>query len=102
MTRLLMTLALFLAAPALADVPPPNTTDCATKAAGAACKKDDGAAGTCLKATCSRLDYSGGTPPQSVSYECVTCGDAPKSGCAAVPGLGLLSLGVWLAKRRHW
>jgi hypothetical protein len=109
---------LCLAATARADIPPPNSADCATKAVGDRCKKDDGTMGTCESSTCSRNDYSQGIPPKSVSYECKKCGDgaapvavapvadagvAPgkKSGCAAAPGLALLALGAWLGVRRR-
>lgn len=98
---------------AWADVPPPDIAGCQGKAAGASCQRDDGSAGACAKATCTRNDYSDGPPPKTVEYECLKCeaGAAPaaaaneapkKSGsCAAVPGLSLLALGVWLARRRR-
>lgn len=100
---LLLTVVAFTA---LADVPPPNTADCQSKSAGVACKKDDGAAGVCVTAKCSRNDYSGGVPPKTVTYDCLQCGDAPeepkKSSCAAVPGGSLAALGlVLLAARRR-
>lgn len=98
---------------AWADVPPPDLAGCQGKAPGAACQRDDGSAGTCAKATCTRNDYSEGPPPKSVEYECVRCeagaavaappAEAPKKSgsCAAVPGLSLLGLGAWLARRRR-
>ena len=99
MTRLLAVAVLALAFAAWADVPPPDISGCNGKAAGDACTRDDGSAGACAKATCSRNDYSNGPPPTSVSYECLRCeaGAAPakKSSCASVPGVtvvGLLAL----------
>ena len=66
-------IATFLAATtALADVPPPNSTQC-NGTAGGACKTDDSKDGSCQKSTCSKLDYSHGTPPTSVDYDCVIC-----------------------------
>lgn len=76
----LLAALLLLADPARADVPPPNTEDCSDKAAGDACETDDGAKGGCVKSTCSRLDYSQGTPPGSVEYECLICDPAAGSG----------------------
>ena len=80
---LLALASLLLAAPALADVPPPNTQSCQQAQEGAACKTDDGVAGACQKQTCSRLDYSNGTPPTSKSYDCLVCvAGSPSSGDA--------------------
>lgn len=96
-----------------ADVPPPDVAGCQGKQAGDACERDDRSAGTCVKATCSRNDYSEGPPPKTVDYECLKCGaaaaapspqapEAPKSSsCAAAPGLSLLALAGWLAARRR-
>ena len=58
---------------ARADVAPPNLGGCQDKKAGDACKTDDGKDGYCKTSTCSRNDYSQGTPPRSVDYECLLC-----------------------------
>jgi len=65
--------ALTLAPAVRADVAPPNSSQCATKSAGDACTTDDGKSGTCVKSTCSKLDYSDGTPPFPRSYDCLLC-----------------------------
>ncbi|MEZ4449460.1 MAG: MYXO-CTERM sorting domain-containing protein [Nannocystaceae bacterium] len=59
--------------------PPPENIVCGDKKVGDACEVD-GAAGTCVADSCTRLDYSNGTPPETVSYECLRCqpGAAPK------------------------
>lgn len=61
-----------------ADVPPADTEGCSGKAAGDACQTDAGEDGGCVTSTCSRLDYSNGTPPGSVEYECLLCDTAAK------------------------
>ncbi|MBK9261765.1 MAG: hypothetical protein IPM54_18435 [Polyangiaceae bacterium] len=58
---------------AFADVPPPDTYGCNMKAAGDACEKDDGSAGTCVTSTCTKLDYSDGSPPGTIEYDCLIC-----------------------------
>ena len=93
-----------LAGVALADIPPSDTSGCNGKAAGEACKRDDGSAGACVKSTCSRNDYSNGPPPTQVQYECMRCGDAPpaeKKSCAAVPGETLVVLAALLGLQRR-
>lgn len=94
--------------PARADVPPPNSSGCMTKAAGDACEKDDKSAGSCVTQTCSKLDYSMGTPPKSVDYECLLCSgaapadtgeDAADGGCAVPRKSGMSAvgaLGAWI------
>ena len=70
-TTLLATL--LLATPARADEgPPPSMFACGGKKAGDACSTDEGP-GTCVNSTCSRLDYSKGTPPGVVSSDCLKC-----------------------------
>jgi hypothetical protein len=69
-----------LAGAAHADVVPPETSACTGKQAGDSCSVfgSDSGAGTCLDATCTRLDYSrwdrdaSGGPP-STSYACLKC-----------------------------
>ncbi|MCB9703812.1 MAG: hypothetical protein H6711_18085 [Myxococcales bacterium] len=70
---------LLAAAPAAADeAPPPSNTVCDGKKAGDPCEFD-GIKGACVTDTCSRLDYSGGVPPESVSYECLRCEEGAPS-----------------------
>jgi hypothetical protein len=70
---------------ARADLPPPNVAPCNGKSVGDTCTTDDGKAGACQSSTCSKLDYSHGTPPSSVSYPCVQCtaGAAPSGSTSA-------------------
>ncbi|MDP1822662.1 MAG: hypothetical protein Q8L48_05455 [Archangium sp.] len=107
MTRLVGVLAL-LASAAWADIPPADTSGCGGKTAGETCKKDDGSEGSCVKATCSRNDYSNGPPPTSVQYECLKCGAAvaapapeKKNSCAAVPAESVLALLLVVLSRRR-
>lgn len=81
--------SLLLSRSARADIPPPELEACGGKAKGDACQ-GPGGAGTCQAGTCSRLDYSKGTPPSSVDYDCVKCmagapAPAPKPTPAATP-----------------
>ncbi len=93
-----------LAGVAWADIPSPDSSGCRDKAVGASCKRDDGSEGGCVKATCSRNDYSNGPPPTQVSYECLKCdavAPAKKQSCAAMPAQGLAGLlGLLLLRRR--
>lgn len=56
--------AVLLSAPARADVPPPETSPCVGKAAGAACVYND-APGTCQSQTCISATAGG--------YACLEC-----------------------------
>lgn len=99
---------------ARADVPPPNFEGCDMKKAGDACVKDDKSNGTCVQQKCSKLDYSNGTPPTSVEYDCILCSGPPGAtppddaaddaaedeGCSvALPGVtaGSMSAGAAIA-----
>jgi hypothetical protein len=63
-----------------ADVPPPNSAQCTGKNAGDTCTTDDSKAGACQSSTCSKLDYSDGTPPGTKTYPCLLCtAGAPSS-----------------------
>jgi hypothetical protein len=89
-----------------ADVPPENTEGCSDKVAGDACTNDAGKKGACVKSTCSKLDYSNGTPPSSVDYECLLCdaSAAPDNGCSSTghsAGLVGLLLALPLLRRRR-
>ncbi|HFE47458.1 MAG TPA: hypothetical protein ENJ18_18540 [Nannocystis exedens] len=66
--------------------PPEEITNCNGKKIGEACDVD-GAKGHCVTETCSRLDYSKGVPPSSVSYDCMRCepGAAPEPVAAPEP-----------------
>lgn len=69
----LFALALVAPSSARADLPPPEENMvCADKKVGDACELS-GARGACVSDSCSRLDYSNGTPPETVSYECLRC-----------------------------
>jgi len=66
----------FLALPARADVAPPETQPCVSKAAGDACTYNG--AGTCQNQTCGRLDYANwdqdaSASPPSTTYACLKC-----------------------------
>ena len=69
-------------ASASADVIDPRTEACSSKEEGEACDAM-GKSGVCKKATCSRLDYSQGTPPKSKSYDCIRCQPGEPDGDAA-------------------
>src|SRR3954452_20838817 len=98
----LASLLLVLAAPARADLPPPDTEGCRMASAGDTCDLDgqssDGGtkAGTCRKATCSRIDYAhwdhdASAVPPTMEYECLKCvvgGDAGADVAAATGGAG--------------
>src|SRR6185503_11422828 len=75
--------SLAMAPAALADVPPPDTQSCSNKQTGDACNTDDGRAGKCTDATCTKLDYSDGSPPTSVSYACKKCVAGGDNSCAS-------------------
>ena len=66
--------------------PPEEITNCNGKEIGEACDVD-GTKGHCVTESCSRLDYSMGTPPSSVSYDCMRCdpGAAPKPAAETAP-----------------
>jgi hypothetical protein len=63
--------------PLRADVPPPNSAQCNGKNAGDTCTTDDGKSGACASSTCSKLDYSDGTPPGTKTYPCLLCNAGP-------------------------
>jgi len=112
-------LVLAVAAPAFADVPPPNTAQCSSLKEGDACKDDNSKDGACTKSTCSKLDYSHGTPPTSVDYACLVCtagastttssssssssggGGCSMSGGAGAPSALLALLALPLLRRRR-
>jgi hypothetical protein len=108
-----MLTSLSLPSPARADVPPPNLAGCDMKKAGDACVKDDDSDGTCVQQKCTKLDYSNGTPPTSVEYDCILCSGPPAAaddGCSvALPGVTASSMSagaaiaaalLWMRRRR--
>jgi hypothetical protein len=77
-----VTMTMTIVGDARADIISDNQAVCRDKAAGDACEVD-GKAGKCAKSTCSRNDYSGGTPPKQVSSECLIC--EPETAAASPP-----------------
>ncbi|MFV8752157.1 hypothetical protein ACNOYE_16540 [Nannocystaceae bacterium ST9] len=63
----------------------PDEAACQAKASGDACTLVNGRAGTCGPGTCSRLDYSQGSPPKASEEPCTVCvaGSSPQG-----PALG--------------
>lgn len=88
MKNLLFLLTLsFFSLPMFADIILPDRAACQDKKADESCKVD-GKDGICMTTTCSRLDYSQGTPPRSVAYECLVCKPVVKAGedgCSTLP-----------------
>lgn len=76
---------LAVAGTARADVPMPDATACDTRKLGDACTTSAGEPGVCATSTCSRLDYSHGTPPGTTEYPCTLC-TAGRAGAAADAG----------------
>ncbi len=100
-----MNLILCFSLLAFADIPPSDTQTCRSAKAGDSCRTDEGKSGACTEQTCSRLDYSNGTPPTSVSEPCLVCdADAKPSnaskkaenGCSTVGAAGASALGLAL------
>ena len=90
---------------ARADIAPSDIDGCSQKVAGDSCQTDQGEKGGCVKKTCSKLDYSNGTPPTSVDYDCLICDPAaaPSKGCSSTgqsAGLLGLLLALPLLRRR--
>jgi hypothetical protein len=88
-----------LPARARADLPPPDTLSCHTASVGDPCDPDgqatDGGtkAGTCQKATCTRLDYANwnrdaSAAPPTMDYECLKCVIARDAGTDAASATG--------------
>jgi MYXO-CTERM domain-containing protein len=72
-----------LAAPALADVPPPNS--CLSSEVGQSCTTDGGVQGLCTQETCNKVNPAdGGT----ISYTCYLCEGASGTGGAAGASAG--------------
>lgn len=75
---------------ALADVAPAEQGPCDSKTAGDACTTATGnAAGVCTTTTCSKLDYSHGSPPVgTIDYSCVLCVASTSQPSAGEGGVG--------------
>jgi hypothetical protein len=122
----LITITAFVPSVALADVVPTEEWVCRGLEKGEKCSLSDSSRkGTCQDSTCSRSDYSHGTPPTSVEYDCLKCldengvvpsgitSDDTSGGCNVVPGTstfnevgalvlaGSFSLLFFLRRRRH-
>lgn len=86
--RFLLALIFPLTLPASAradEAPPLADIVCGSNRAGEACEVN-GAAGTCVADTCTRLDYSQGVPPREVQRECMRCQVVAPPAPAAAPG----------------
>jgi len=91
--RLVFAASLLFATAALADVITGDVATCRGKNAGAPCRTQAGAAGTCVETMVSRPDYSHGVPPtyrQVKTLECrATAGAAKKQAFDWRPWLGV-------------
>ena len=118
MKNVLMAVVMLTAGAVWADVPPSDTQGCLQKARGDACQTDASKAGACQAQTCSRLDYSDGSPPGTITYACLVCvaGASPsasvdagsggtatpvKTGCTVGFGLALPAAALLLGLRRR-
>jgi hypothetical protein len=93
--RLVVTLLVCLALPALADIPPANAASCQGKQAGAACTMDDGSAGVCSETVVSRPDYSKGIPPGTKQVKMLLCAPTATA-MARSPAFSPLATGLFL------
>lgn len=85
--RFLLALILPLILPVSAradEAPPLADIVCGSNKVGEACEVN-GAAGTCVADTCTRLDYSQGVPPREVKRDCMRCQVAAPPAPAAAP-----------------
>lgn len=64
----------------------PEEEACGGRSVGDACTLPNRALGTCQDGTCSRLDYSGGSPPKAIEQACVVC--QPGAAHDGPPALG--------------
>ncbi len=62
---------------AYADLVAPGAHACDDKPLGGTCEMPLGGKGVCKQTTCSKLDYSQGTPPKTKEYSCLRCLPAP-------------------------
>jgi MYXO-CTERM domain-containing protein len=77
-----LTLAFVLAAPvaALADVPPPNSTECNNKNPGDACMDDLARPGTCVASQCPRYNPQDGGVSQNPCTLCIAVAGGASTG----------------------
>jgi hypothetical protein len=75
---------LLLSSSARADAIAPDEEACNQKTAGADCVIN-GAAGHCAAKTCTRLDYSDGSPPGSKQVDCFVCVETGVADAASPP-----------------
>lgn len=116
MKNVLMAVVMLTAGAVWADVPPADTQGCLQKAKGDACQTDASKAGACQSQTCSKLDYSDGSPPGTITYACLVCvpgatasvdagsgGSATpvKTGCTVGFGLALPAAALLFGLRRR-
>ncbi|MCG3172709.1 MAG: hypothetical protein GMKNLPBB_00864 [Myxococcota bacterium] len=80
-TGMAMAALLLIPAPAFADAINPDESACQGKKAGDSCEGGK----SCASATCSRLDYSDGSPPTTKEYACLLCKDPASASDAAAP-----------------
>lgn len=66
----------------------PDEAACQGKQSGEACSLVNGSAGSCGPGTCSRLDYSQGSPPRASEEPCTVCVVASVSTDHHPPPLG--------------
>lgn len=78
-----------LDAPALASIQSPPEEACAGKGVDDACTLPSGESGACKADKCNQLDYSQGSPPQSIEVDCIVC----VAGAAPPPGPGPVEVG---------
>jgi hypothetical protein len=81
--------ALVIDGPAHASIQSPPEEACAGKAVDDACTLPSGESGACKAEKCNELDYSQGSPPQSVEVDCIVC----VAGAAPPPGPGPVAIG---------
>jgi MYXO-CTERM domain-containing protein len=82
-------LALTVDGSAGASIQSPPEEACAKKAAGDACSLPSGESGACKADKCNQLDYSKGSPPQSIEVDCIVC----VAGAQPPPGPGPVAVG---------
>lgn len=81
--------ALVVDGPAHASIQSPPEEACAGKAVEDACTLPSGESGACKADKCNELDYSQGSPPQSIEVDCIVC----VAGAAPPPGPGPVAVG---------
>lgn len=96
---------LTLSAIASADAIPPDVSACNGKQANDSCSWMT-VSGKCVSSKCGKLDYSDGSPPSTITYDCLECsasgsdGGSESDGGTSSGGKGgcavsAASLGTW-------